>query len=137
MITVTKEFTFDAAHKLTSGYEGACANLHGHTYKLLVTIGTDSSIGGDYSLNKFGMVIDFKELKSIWETNIAPFYDHKYLNESLSVWQTTAEIMAEDICNRFDSSIKVFHPELEVKRVDLYETPTSCATFIPNKFLNK
>ena len=53
---ITKEFTFDAAHKL-DWHQGKCKNLHGHTYKLQVTV-----VG---ELNKNGIVIDFGDLKNI------------------------------------------------------------------------
>ena len=47
-ITITRHFSFDAAHYLP-GHEGKCQNLHGHTYKLEVTIGRDSLIEGGSS----------------------------------------------------------------------------------------
>ena len=61
-IRITKEFTFETAHALY-GYDGKCKNIHGHSYKLAVTvIGTPIT---DPTNVKMGMVIDFGDLKSI------------------------------------------------------------------------
>ena len=57
---ITKRFKFDSAHKLPN-YKGDCANLHGHSYKLFV------SVKGDVDSN--GFVIDFKYLKQIVKEN--------------------------------------------------------------------
>ena len=61
-VRVTKEFTFEMAHALWN-YDGACKNIHGHSYHLFISI-----IGEplqDEDNPKFGMVIDFKDLKLI------------------------------------------------------------------------
>ena len=61
-IRITKKFTFEAGHALY-GYDGKCKNVHGHSYKLYVTV-----IGvpiADKDNVKYGMVIDFSDLKSI------------------------------------------------------------------------
>ena len=72
MIRLTKEFKFEMAHALY-GYDGLCANLHGHSYKLLVTVR-----GGvkNEEEPKQGMVIDFSVLKSIVKSLIISKYDH-------------------------------------------------------------
>ena len=62
MITVTKHYGFEACHHLPH-YDGACANLHGHSYKLDVTIG--GRIITDKDNPKQGMILDFKDLKNI------------------------------------------------------------------------
>ena len=60
-IRITKKFTFEAGHALY-GYDGKCKNVHGHSYKLYVTvIGVPISDKGNV---KYGMVIDFSDLKS-------------------------------------------------------------------------
>ncbi len=123
MITVTKEFTFDAAHKLEDGYEGACSRIHGHTYKLQVTVSGE--------LNKLGMVVDFKELKQIWKDRIEPDFDHQLLNDTLD-FQTTAENMVKYIGQEFDKWLEAGW----VVKANLWETPTSFATWI-NPDLNK
>ena len=56
IIRLTKEFTFEAAHAL-EGYDGLCREIHGHSYRLFVTVkGTPCA---DESNPKFGMVMDF------------------------------------------------------------------------------
>ena len=66
-IRITKQFTFETGHALY-GYDGKCKNVHGHSYKLSVTV-----IGKpitDTSNVKFGMVIDFSDLKKIIKEEI-------------------------------------------------------------------
>ena len=61
-IRITKQFNFETGHALY-GYDGACRNVHGHSYKLFVTvIGIPNEDAGNV---KYGMVIDFKDLKKI------------------------------------------------------------------------
>ena len=72
-IRITKQFTFETGHALY-GYDGKCKNVHGHSYKLSVTI-----IGKpitDTSNVKFGMVIDFSDLKKIVKEEIVDIFDH-------------------------------------------------------------
>lgn len=82
---VSKEFTFDAAHYLTE-YHGKCENLHGHTYRLRVTV--EGPVGAD------GMVVDFAELKKLVNELVVDKLDHTSLNdlfknpsaENVAVW---------------------------------------------------
>ena len=72
-IRITKRFTFETGHALY-GYDGKCRNVHGHSYQLFVTV-----IGQpikDTSHVKFGMVIDFTDLKKIVEKEIVDQFDH-------------------------------------------------------------
>jgi len=72
-IRITKQFDFETGHALY-GYDGKCKNVHGHSYKLSVTvIGTPIS---DASNVKFGMVIDFGDLKKIVLSEIVDKFDH-------------------------------------------------------------
>jgi 6-pyruvoyltetrahydropterin/6-carboxytetrahydropterin synthase len=79
-IRITKEFSFEAAHML-KGYDGLCKNIHGHSYRLAVTV-----IGhtiSDKDSPKLGMVMDFGDLKRIIYENIINVYDHALIvNES-------------------------------------------------------
>ena len=62
IIRITKKFDFETGHALY-GYDGKCKNIHGHSYKLFVTVqGTPIT---DTSHVKYGMVIDFTDLKKI------------------------------------------------------------------------
>ena len=72
-IRITKLFTFETGHALY-GYDGKCRNVHGHSYKLHVTV-----IGKpitDPNNVKYGMVIDFSDLKKIVKTHIVNIFDH-------------------------------------------------------------
>ena len=72
-IRITKQFSFETGHALY-GYDGKCKNVHGHSYKLSVTvIGTPIS---DNKNVKFGMVIDFSDLKKIVREEIVDQFDH-------------------------------------------------------------
>ena len=72
-IRITKQFSFETGHALY-GYDGKCKNVHGHSYKLSVTvIGTPIT---DNSNVKFGMVIDFTDLKKIVREEIVDLFDH-------------------------------------------------------------
>lgn len=75
-IRLTKSFTFETAHALY-GYDGKCKNVHGHSYKLYVTV-----IGSPIEDNtnvKFGMVIDFGDLKKIVNEEVIDLFDHAIL----------------------------------------------------------
>ncbi|MEX0291467.1 MAG: 6-pyruvoyl tetrahydropterin synthase family protein [Flavobacteriaceae bacterium] len=72
-IRITKQFSFETGHALY-GYDGKCRNVHGHSYKLSVTV-----IGvpiADSSHVKLGMVIDFGDLKKIVKEEIVDPFDH-------------------------------------------------------------
>lgn len=73
MISITKEFSFEAAHAL-EGYDGPCRNIHGHSYKLSVTVA--GAPVADPASPKKGMVMDFSDLKRIVKTNIIDPLDH-------------------------------------------------------------
>lgn len=72
-IRITKQFSFETGHALY-GYDGKCKNLHGHSYKLFVTV-----IGRpieDKNNVKYGMVIDFTDLKKIVKEEVVDVFDH-------------------------------------------------------------
>jgi len=72
-IRITKQFSFETGHALY-GYDGKCKNVHGHSYKLSVTvIGTPIT---DTANVKYGMVIDFTDLKKIVKEEIVDIFDH-------------------------------------------------------------
>lgn len=139
-IRITKQFGFETAHAL-HGYDGKCKNIHGHSYKLDVTVmGTPIS---DASNPKYGMVIDFGDLKKIVKEEIVDVFDHatifnqntphseiaEYLSKLghhiLSVdYQPTTENMVID----FADKIKRRLPEhLELYSIKLRETESSFA----------
>ncbi|GAA1369212.1 6-carboxytetrahydropterin synthase QueD [Peribacillus frigoritolerans] len=118
-VLVSKEFTFDAAHHLHD-YEGKCKNLHGHTYKVIFGLSgyTDSR----------GLMIDFGDIKDIWKNDIEIHLDHRYLNETLPLMNTTAENMVVWIYEKMAEALSLKEYEgARVEFVRLYETPTSYA----------
>jgi len=138
-VRVTKEFTFEMAHALWN-YDGACKNIHGHSYRLFITvIGTPIS---DESNVKFGMVLDFKDLKSIVKSSIVDVLDHSLivynkaegpiLDSVRSMYekvftfdfQPTCENLVIYIANQIRSKLD---PAMNLHSVKLYETATSYA----------
>ncbi|MFN8257610.1 MAG: 6-carboxytetrahydropterin synthase [Bacteroidales bacterium] len=138
-VRVTKEFNFEMAHALW-GYDGLCKNLHGHSYKLFVTV--IGEIIENTGSTKLGMVIDFGEIKKIVKTNIVDIFDHSVVlnkkapvNELLKTeqmferihlldYQPTCENMVVD----FAMKIKALLPGgIHLHSVKLYETATSSA----------
>lgn len=120
IVSVTKEFTFDSAHFLIN-YNGKCANLHGHTYKLQITV-----FG---RLNEQGMVIDFNELKRVVSEKIIDDLDHKVINDVFP-YNPTAENMVIHIFDVVkDYLLKNYKNKVFIEKVRLYETPTSYAEF--------
>ncbi len=139
-IRITKQFSFETGHALY-GYDGKCKNVHGHSYRLFVTvIGKPIS---DSSNVKFGMVIDFGDLKKIVKEDIVDVFDHATVfnentphvelakeledrghNVLLVDYQPTSEMMVID----FASKIKKRLPHnIELFSLKLQETATSFA----------
>ena len=139
-IRITKKFSFETGHALY-GYDGKCKNVHGHSYKLNVTvIGTPIS---DQNHVKFGMVIDFTDLKKIIKEEIVDVFDHatvfnkntphvdlaKELKDRghtvlLVDYQPTSEMMVID----FAEKIKQRLPEnISLHSLKLQETESSFA----------
>lgn len=122
-VLVSKEFIFDAAHHLHA-YEGKCKNLHGHTYKVVFGI---SGIPND-----IGITVDFGAIKTIWKEEIEGFLDHRYLNETLPLMNTTAENMVVWLFERMENALQSGAYRSSVlggrtEFVRLYETGTSYA----------
>lgn len=72
-IRITKRFSFETGHALY-GYDGKCKNVHGHSYKLFVTV--IGSPNEDKNNVKYGMVIDFTDLKKIVKEEVVDVFDH-------------------------------------------------------------
>ena len=139
-IRITKQFNFETGHALY-GYDGKCKNVHGHSYKLSVTV--SGSPITDNSNVKFGMVIDFSDLKKIVKEEIVDIFDHATVfNQNtphielakelqardhhviLVDYQPTSEMMVID----FAAKIKSRLPEnIDLFSLRLQETDTSFA----------
>lgn len=138
-IRVTKSFTFEMAHALWN-YDGPCRNIHGHSYSLFVTIIGEPSVDTDNV--KYGMVMDFSDLKRIVKENVVDVFDHSVVISSLASqpeikrveqmfdkfyvvdYQPTCENLAVDMASR----IKNLLPGgLALHSLKLVETATSWA----------
>ncbi len=107
-----REFTFDAAHNLVH-YHGKCEALHGHTYRLAVTLkGVPDSEG---------MVLDFVELKKIVRERVLSRLDHAYINDIVS--QPTAEYIARWVWNELEQELE--RPNCALWEIALWETASS------------
>lgn len=115
MLSVTKIFEFSAAHHLPY-HEGKCKNVHGHGFKLEVTV--DQGIDEIKSKGcEAGMIMDFSRLKETIDKKIMSILDHTNLNDMF--YNPTAEVLVEYIVVVLKSQI----PNLS--RVRLYESSTS------------
>lgn len=117
MTSVTRMFKFDSAHHLDN-YQGACANVHGHSWHVAITV-----IG---TLNESGMIIDFKKLKSIVKTCVIDRLDHKYLNNVLP-FNPTAENIAKWIYQEVGKALEACGEEgVKIDYVRLWENYPEC-----------
>jgi 6-pyruvoyltetrahydropterin/6-carboxytetrahydropterin synthase len=140
LIRVTKEFYFETAHALY-GYDGKCKNIHGHSYKLAVTIIGVPNLEKNHPKN--GMVLDFGELKKIVKSEIIELFDHATIfNQNtphlalaetlektgqrviLVPYQPTSEMMLLDISEKIKEKLPA---EVKLHSLRLYETNTSYA----------
>lgn len=139
-IRLTKEFSFEAAHAL-DGYDGACREMHGHSYRLFVTV--KGSPLDDASHPKFGMVMDFGMLKRLVNEQIVSRLDHSlilrdspanralytHLRERFSHihlvdYQPTCENMLCDFAERIRGGLPA---GVSLHSMRLHETATSFA----------
>lgn len=117
MYELTVESQFDSAHCLR-GYQGACENLHGHTYRVMV-----SYAGSE--LDRIGVLVDFRKLKHEL-AEVIGYLDHRHLNDLLEFREVnpTAENIAkyifEEMRKRLGSGIR---------KSTVWETPTSAASY--------
>jgi len=116
--TLTKIFRIEAAHHLP-GHRGKCARLHGHSYRLEVTLSGPIKDASDQS--DHGMVMDFEDLSQIVRTSILEQLDHSLLNEVTGI-HTTAENLAHWI---WDNLIAAGLPDRLLCRIRLWETESS------------
>ena len=99
---VTREFTFDSAHFLTD-YYGKCERMHGHTYKLQVTL--------EGKVQSNGLLIDFVVLKRIVKKYVLDKIDHQVLNEIIE--NPSAERIVVWIWDQLQDLQKLLKAELK------------------------
>ena len=144
-IRVTKQFDLEMAHALWN-YDGPCRSLHGHSYRLFVTV-----IGNtieDSSNPKYGMVIDYCDMKRIVNETVLNEFDHAVIISSkvsksdyqnmgkmfdkLQVvdYQPTCENMVADFAARIKRKLP---SDLELYSLCLHETATSYAEWFASE----
>lgn len=140
MIKLTREFSFEMAHAL-DGYDGLCREIHGHSYKLFITVQGEINTNPDDP--KLGMVMDFGVLKNIVNSLIVDRFDHALLLRNtqknidfansvkqnwtrieLTPYQPTCENMVIFIR---DTIALQLPKNVELSSVKLYETQRSYA----------
>ncbi len=140
VIRLTKEFSFEAAHML-EGYDGLCREIHGHSYRLFVTVKGEPV--NDPTSPKLGMVMDFGILKHIVNEQIVDRLDHAFMMRRtenseevllalggsfskvvLTDYQPTCENMLADFAERLLGALP---EEVELCSLKLHETATSFA----------
>jgi 6-pyruvoyltetrahydropterin/6-carboxytetrahydropterin synthase len=137
MYILKSEHSFDSAHFL-SGYEGKCANIHGHRWKVEVEVQSETLLkSGQLS----GMIVDFGDLKKDVKAMV-DFYDHALIIEEGSMRSETLNFIKEDGFNvlmvDFRTTAENFaafffklmkDKGYNVKSTTVYETPTNNATY--------
>lgn len=135
MLKVTKTVRFDAAHILTN-HQGLCKNLHGHTYRVDVTVAQRPNDTGD-------MVIDFKDLKRVCEEVILERFDHAFVYDETSPGESeiaavlaknSMRIVAMPFRSTAENLARHFFEELRSRipglaGVKVWETPDSVAEY--------
>jgi len=138
-IRITKEFGFECSHALKN-YDGLCRNIHGHSYKLFVTVA--GHVLNQENHPKDGMVMDFGDLKNIVFNEVIDKYDHTLvINNNISdeekehykksteriiftPYQPTCENMVIDFAGKIRERLP---KHIELLSLTLYETPSSSA----------
>ena len=139
---ITKEIQFDAGHRVPL-HTSKCQNPHGHRYRVVAHLEGTLIVDGPES----GMVRDFSIVKELLTERVHDVYDHAFIahegDETLISlffrmnWKTvvvpfypTAECLAKAI---FDDLRHNGLPELA--QIDVWETPTSCASYFEGDLL--
>lgn len=111
---VTRSFTFEAAHQLP-WHPGKCRDLHGHSYRLEVTV--------EGPITDQGIVIDFADVRAVVERSVIRDLDHRYLNDVLD--NPTAELIAHHIWKTIEAADDPGLGAGRLVRLRLWETPDS------------
>ena len=136
-VTITKEFSFEMAHVLT-GSIGKCSNIHGHSYRLSVTV-TGKIIKNKNHPSR-GMIINFSELKKIVSKAVVDEFDHalvidkssgisaELIKHNFKTITVSYQPTCENLVLEFAKKIKRALPStIFLVRLKLRETPTSIA----------
>ncbi len=128
MFELTIKTEFSSAHKLR-GYEGACERLHGHNWRVEVSIEAAST-------GPMGFVMDFKELKRA-TASIIERLDHRYLNETppFTEINPSAELIAKYIHEELSGLVK--EKKIRVSKVLVRESDSASASYSEDKKENE
>lgn len=120
MYHLTIQTHFAAAHNLLN-YQGDCENLHGHNWKVEVTVNTEH-------LDKAGLGIDFKILKK-YTKEIMSYLDHKYLNDldAFKGISPSSEHISKFIFDRLKDSLSDF--EVNIEKITVWESDNAYASY--------
>jgi 6-pyruvoyltetrahydropterin/6-carboxytetrahydropterin synthase len=126
MFEVTVEQTFAAGHALRE-YKGKCENVHGHNYRVQITVEGEK-------LNRIGLLVDFVELKKAVR-EVADRLDHQFINdlEPFTVINPSAENMAKYFYDEVSRRMNLQNSEApsRVSQIKVWETDTSIAVYRP------
>jgi 6-pyruvoyltetrahydropterin/6-carboxytetrahydropterin synthase len=142
-ISVTKEFHWEAAHRLTD-YIGACANIHGHSYRAEVTV---SCLDATPGMLINGMIMDFTEMKFIIDGWIHSNWDHALIINQVDIelidliskikqrtyimsCNTTAENMAMKLMHEINAIFDLSDQGYRIIKVRLWETENNSVEVI-------
>ena len=123
MFEITVEDSFAAGHALR-GYRGKCENVHGHNYKVCMTLAGEA-------LDQAGLLFDFKDLKGVL-SEIIDRLDHQFLNdlEPFRELNPSAENMARYFYAEATARMRqATNGRVRVKQVRIWETDTTAATY--------
>jgi len=143
MITLTKIFRFETAHAIYN-YPGSCAHIHGHSYELHVAVKSNELVfeKDETYLSGLGIVMDFKELKTIVQNSVVNLLDHKLLlskkfievNKISDLVDLTIfdfEPTAENLLIYIKREItKQLPKHVQLASLKLWETHDSCAEWL-------
>lgn len=126
MFEVTVEQTFAAGHALRH-YKGKCENVHGHNYRVQVTVEGER-------LNSIGLLVDFVELKRVVR-EVMGRLDHQFINdlEPFTVLNPSAENVAKYFYDEIHNGLNLNASEVPIRisHVKIWETDTSIAVYRP------
>lgn len=127
MFEVTVEHTFAAGHALRE-YKGKCENVHGHNYRIQVTV-------EGARLNRIGLLVDFVDLKRCVRATCERL-DHQFLNdvEPFTTLNPSAENLAKYLYDEVAAmlDLSTSDPPVRISQVKVWETDTSIALFRPD-----
>src|SRR5277367_6857596 len=124
MFQVSVEETFSSGHALR-GYRGKCENVHGHNYRVRVTLEGPQ-------LDGIGLLVDFTQLKKIIR-EVTGTLDHQFMNdlEPFKTVNPSAENVAKYFYEQVSSQLTELPPGARITDVIVWETDTSRAQYRP------